>query len=165
MSYLIKKDQLVFRQANELQTLAREVYNRIPPAPSKEGPAALPINTGWSIQLAEALPRKIAFETKADTPFNVMYDNSQLHVAYSISQSGHWVSAAFTDNSGKYQCNASYFMPGTGTFDKVAEEIWSTCIDIMKPRKVNWRLCIAKVGQMMVDELNGTFFSSSLLIY
>jgi mediator of RNA polymerase II transcription subunit 13 len=155
MSFFISKDQLVFKQATDLQILAREVYNRCPPSSLKSGAAALPIDTGWSIQLSEALPRKIAFELKPETPFNVLYDNSQLHVAYSVSLSGNWVSAAFTDNSGKYQCTASYFRSGTAGFEKIAEEIWATCIEIMKPRKVNWRLCIAKVGRMVTEDLEG----------
>jgi len=39
------------------------------------------------------------------------------------------------------------------TFVEVAQEIWQTCMEIMQVRRVNWRLCIAKVGPMEMIEL------------
>lgn len=153
ISFLAKIGQLVLKQPSELQSFAREVYNRCPPTSLSEDVAALPINTGWAIQLAEALPRKISFELKADLPSNIMYENSQLHVGYARSSSGNWITAAFTDNSGRYQCHASYYMSVRRKFVDVAKEIWQTCLEIMQVRGVNWRLCIAKVGSMEMEEL------------
>lgn len=154
ISAIIRSGQLVLGQSTEIQSLAKEVYNRFPPV-SIDDTAALPIATGWSVQLAEALPRKINFELKSQAPSNIMFENSQLHVGYAISSSGNWISAAFTDNSGKYQCHTSYCMAGGRNFSEAATEIWQTCVDIMKVRNVNWRLCIAKVGEMDMNELEG----------
>jgi mediator of RNA polymerase II transcription subunit 13, fungi type len=153
ISFLAKTGRLVLKKPSELQAFAREVYNRCPPTSLSEDLAALPINTGWAIQLAEALPRKISFELKADPPSTIMYENSQLHVAYAQSASKNWISAAFTDNSGRYQCHASYCMAGKRSFTEVAREIWQTCLEIMQIRGVNWRLCIAKSGSMDMEEL------------
>jgi mediator of RNA polymerase II transcription subunit 13 len=152
---------MVIKQPAELQILSREVYNRCPPA-SVEGTAALPINTGWSCQLAEALPRKISFELKSQPPSNIMYENSQLHVGYAISSSRNWISAAYTDNAGRYQCHASYCMAGGRSFTDAANEIWQTCLEIMQVRGVNWRLCIAKAGEMDMHELEGMFETLSV---
>jgi hypothetical protein len=157
VSYLVKNGQLVVRQPTELQAFAREVYNRCPPTSLTEDTAALPIPTGWSVHLSEALPRKISFELKPEVPQNIMYDNSHLHVGYAQSASGNWTTAAYTDNAGRYQYNASYCMAGGRSFVEVAKEIWQTCIEIMQVRGVNWRLCISKVGPMDTMELEGMY--------
>jgi mediator of RNA polymerase II transcription subunit 13, fungi type len=155
ISFLARRDSLVVRQAGELQSFVRELYNRCPPTSLTGDPAALPIDTGWSIQLSEALPRKISFELKSEPPANIMFENSQLHVGYARSASGNWITAAYSDNSGRYQCNASYCMSGERSFLDIAKEIWDTCLEIMKARGVNWRVCIAKVGDMDMTELEG----------
>jgi mediator of RNA polymerase II transcription subunit 13, fungi type len=160
ISYLVRNGQLVVRQPIELQALAREVYNRCPPTSLLEDSASLPIPTGWSVHLSEALPRKISFELKSEAPQNIMHDNSHLHVGYAQSASGNWITAAYTDNSGRYQYNASYCMAGGRGFVEVAKEIWQTCIEIMQVRGVNWRLCISKVGPMDALELGGVYQAS-----
>jgi len=145
--------EVVLLDSATAHMLAREVYNRCPPVSPNEDAGALAISSGSSIQLMETIPRKIAFELSADPPSNIMQDPSHLHLGYAISQSGNWVTAAYSDNSGKYQAVVSYCLTGSRTFSDIAKEIWQTSIDIMKPRRVNWRLYILKVGIMTTDEM------------
>jgi mediator of RNA polymerase II transcription subunit 13 len=160
ISFVADPDQIVVSQSPSIHNLAREVYNRCPPASQNPDPAGLSIYPATSIQLSEALPRKISFELTADPPSNIMHENSQLHVGYARSKSGNWVTAAYTDNTGRYQAVVSYCLSGSRTFSEVAEEIWQTSLDIMQARRVNWRLCISKAGLMENEELTGKDFDS-----
>jgi mediator of RNA polymerase II transcription subunit 13, fungi type len=167
ISFVADPDRIVMSQSPSFHNLAREVYNRCPPASQNSDPAGLSIYPATSIQLSEALPRKISFELTADPPSNIMHENSQLHVGYAKSKSGNWVTAAYSDNTGRYQAVVSYCLCGSQTFSEVAEEIWQTSLDIMQARRVNWRLCISKAGLMENEELNGKgtdFFNLALLL-
>jgi mediator of RNA polymerase II transcription subunit 13 len=159
ISYITKPGGFVTLQNHELHNLAREVYNRCPPSEGADDPTSLSIYSGTSIQLTEMLPKRIPFELTAEPPSNILHDSSQLHVGYAISESGNWITAAYTDNSGKYQAVVSYCLSGPRTFSEVAAEIWQTCIQIMISRKINWRLCVCKAGLMKGEEINGMFFS------
>jgi mediator of RNA polymerase II transcription subunit 13 len=148
-----KVGEVVLLDNPSVHMLAREVYNRCPPIAPSEDAGALSILSGSSIQLAETLPRKIAFELSADPPSSIMQDPSHLHLGYAISLSGNWITVAYSDNAGKYQAVVSYCLSGSRTFSEVAKEIWNTSMDIMKSRRVSWRLCILKIGCMTVDEV------------
>ncbi|KAF2669985.1 hypothetical protein BT63DRAFT_227266 [Microthyrium microscopicum] len=152
MSVMAKLGHYVLLDSDRLRNLAREVYDRCPVA-SSEDVGALPICSGSSIQLTESLPRKIAFELTGDPPSNIMHNPSQFYLGYARSESGNWVTAAFTDNAGRYQAVVSYCLTGSRTFLDIAKELWETCIDIMRHRKVNWRLCISRAHAMPPEEL------------
>jgi mediator of RNA polymerase II transcription subunit 13 len=155
ISYIAKPGGFVTLQTHDLQNLAREVYNRCPPPDGTDDPTSLSIYSATSIQLTEMLPKRIPFELVAEPPSNILHDSSQLHIGYAVSASGNWITAAYTDNAGKYQAVVSYCLSGSRTFGEVAKEIWQTCIQIMVSRKINWRLCVCKAGLMKAEEING----------
>jgi mediator of RNA polymerase II transcription subunit 13 len=152
-SLVLENGGVVILANDKLQTLARHVYDKCPKSKPSQDALDLTICSNASIRLADTLPRKIPFELVVEAPSNVMLDNSQLHVAYSKSASGNWITAAFTDNTGRNQTVISYCMSGNRTFREVATEIWQTAIQIMQERRVNWRLCIARAGIMGMEEL------------
>jgi mediator of RNA polymerase II transcription subunit 13 len=137
-----------------LQKLAREVYDRCPPAKAETAPSALKISSGSSIQLEQTPHKSIQFKLVADPPSDIMHENSHFHLGYAKSANGEWITAAWTDNAGRYQATVSYCTLGR-TFFEVAREIWQTSLEVMLGRRVLWRFCIAKVGTMEREELDG----------
>jgi len=150
----IASSSLVVPETSKMQRLAREVYDRCPPAISNEDKSRLKIYSGPSIQLEEPVPKVITFKTTADTPSDLLHDPSHIHVGYARSESGNWVTAAWTDSIGKYQATASYCLLGNRAFLDVAREIWQTTLEIMQARKVTWRIAIARVGVPDREELD-----------
>jgi mediator of RNA polymerase II transcription subunit 13 len=137
------------------QKLAREVYDRCPPATSDRISSRLPIESAPAVQLEQPLPRKIDFKLQADPPPDLLHEGSNLHLGYAKSSNGEWVSVAWTDGTGKYQASASYCLLGGRTFVEVARVIWQSTLEIMQARRVAWRLCIARVGALEKEELDG----------
>lgn len=135
--------------------LAREVYDRCPPSASLEVSSAPRIYAASSIQLEEPLPRFIQFKLAADPPSDLLHEFSYLHVGYARSFDGDWLTAAWTDNSGKQQATVSYCLGGGRTFAEVAREVWQTTVEIMQGRRVTWRACIASADVMDREEMEG----------
>lgn len=148
----IGSSSLVIPETRTMQKLAREVYDRCPPAVPNEDKSRLRIYSGPSLQLEEAIPKGISFKLIAEPPSDLFHEPSHIHVGYARSAS--WVTAAWTDNTGRYQATASYCLIGTRTFFEVAREIWQTTIEIMQARKVAWRISIARAGIPEREELD-----------
>ena len=154
VKYIASPGAPVVLEPSMLRNLAREVYNRCPPATPSEEPSRLRIPSAASIQLEEIPPKSIQFKLTAESPSDLLYENSHIHVGYAISPGRDWITAAWTDNAGKYQSTASYCLAsGNRTFFEVAREIWQTTIDIISVRRVQWRICIAKAGLVEREEL------------
>ena len=155
IQYLAKPQAPVVMDAPFFQKLAREVYDRCPPAIMDKVSSRLPIESGAAVQLEQPLPRKIDFKLQPEPPSDLLHEGSNLHLGYSRSKNNEWVSAAWTDTTGKYQASSNYCLVGGRSFAEVARVIWQSTIEIMQARRVAWRLCIARVGVMEKDELDG----------
>jgi mediator of RNA polymerase II transcription subunit 13 len=136
------------------QKLVREVYDRCPPAVIDRSSSRLPIESGAAVQLEQPLPRKIDFKLQAEPPSDLLHEGSNMHLAYSRSKNGEWISVAWTDTTGKYQASSNYCLVGGRSFGEVARVIWQSTIEIMQARRVAWRLCIARVGVLEREELD-----------
>lgn len=138
----------VISTPSSMMAVAREVYDRCPPSLPTDDHSALHIPSASAIQLEENLPRQIQFKLTAEPPSDLMHENSHLHLAYALSLDGMWITAAWTDNAGKYQATVPYCLRGGRNFSEIAHEIWQATLGIMQARKVTWRLCIARAGVM-----------------
>lgn len=152
MKYIASFDAPVVLDSGIYMNLAREVYDRCPPSAPSTDKTPLNIYKAPAFQLEEALPRGIPFKLVSEPPQDLLRENSYMHLAYSMSLDGTWVTAAWTDNCGKSQAVVSYHL-GARTFGEVAKEIWQTTIEILQSRRVQWRVCIAKSGIMDREEL------------
>ncbi|KAF1808425.1 hypothetical protein P152DRAFT_517562 [Eremomyces bilateralis CBS 781.70] len=132
--------------------LAREVYDRCPPRKDGKQKLDLPIYSAPSIHFEERLAKQIPFKVDKEPPTDLLHDNMHLHVGYSKSQDGNWVTAVWTDNTGKYHTTASYCLYKYRPIVEVIREIWETTLDFLPARRSNWRLCIARSGVMEQDE-------------
>jgi mediator of RNA polymerase II transcription subunit 13 len=146
------------------QKLAREVYDRSPPANPDASPSRLKVFSAACIQLEQPPPKSIQFKINTDPSPDMMHENSHFHLSYARSKGGDWITAAWTDNTGRYQATISYCTIGRGFFE-VAKEMWNTSIDIMLGRRVVWRFCVAKVGGGMErEEIDGLSLFLYLLV-
>lgn len=162
MKYIASFDRPVVMNPLVTVQLAREIYDRCPPSKPSDDLTPLSIYRAPSIQLEETLPRNIQFKLVPEPPSDLMRESSYMHVGYAMSLDSSWLTAAWTDNFGKYQSSVSYRLTGRN-FYEVSREIWQTTIEIIQARKVSWRLCIAKAGIMEKDEIEG--MSARLLSY
>lgn len=150
-------DHPVILSSSTCVHLAREVYNRSPPSNKPEDKTPLPIASAPAFQLEEPIPRNVPFKLQSEPPQDLLRENSYMHLAYAISFDGTWLTAAWTDSSGKSQATSTYHL-GTRPFSEIAKEIWATTISILQARKVHWRVCIARAGVMDRDELETWVF-------
>ncbi|KAF2641089.1 hypothetical protein P280DRAFT_425265 [Massarina eburnea CBS 473.64] len=157
IKYVASFEAPIILDASIYTSLAREVYDRCPPNAPCEDKTPLSIYTAPSFQLEEPLPRSIPFKLNAETPQDLLHENSYVHLGYAISLDGMWVTAAWTDICGKFQTVVSYNL-GTRMFGEIAKEIWQTTIEILQARRVTWRVCIAKAGVMDREEMEAWIF-------
>ncbi|TKA68221.1 hypothetical protein B0A49_09252 [Cryomyces minteri] len=138
----------VIPEPSTLAAFAREVYDRCPPsAPHESKSGALSIPAASFVELAQPLPKRIDFALIPTPPSDLMHDPSFIHLAYAVSIDDTWLTAAWISNSGKYQTTASYCLHNR-RFVEVLWEMWQTTIEIIRPRRVSWRLYVARAGIM-----------------
>ena len=94
----------------------------------------------------------------------LLKDNSSLHIAYSVSVDGRWVTAVWTDDWGHVSLKESYCLsrltPTLGvksqqlrTFESVCALIWRRTLDIAGQARINWKVIIVRVGGMSKNEI------------
>lgn len=138
-----------FMDSNTTTSLVREVYDR---CPVRSIASDLPIASHSAVLLAEDTVEDISFKLIPEPPHDLIRENSCMHVAYCRSLDDNWVTAAWTDNLGKHQHQASYYMGKGQALGNVFREIWESTLEYINPRKVHWRLFIVSAGPMSLIE-------------
>lgn len=134
---------MVVTPSSELVKLCMETYDRCTlfggnmPAPA--------------IRLEQPLPRIIDFKLSAAPSSSLIRENSCIHIAYTRSVDGRWVTAAWTDDRGNEQATAAYCLgrkgePCSRTMNEVANEIWETTVELISAWKVHYRIIMTKCG-------------------
>lgn len=150
MDFIASATSLVIPSPNVYVQLAFEVYDRC----TEFGSSTVP----RSILLEEKFPKSIDFRLSAEAPASLLRDNSCVHIAYSHSIDGRWISAAWTDTRGGEQMTASYCLgckPDklSREFSEIAHEMWETTMGMISARKINWRILISKTSVMFPFEM------------
>lgn len=154
IKYIAAKGVPVFLGQSDLCRLAREVYDRCENTQLSPDTSRLRIPSTSCVQLEEVLMRKIDFRVAIDPPQDLLRENSNIHIAYAKRRGSQWMTVAWTTNSGKYDASAAYSLAGGRTFVDIAREVWQTTLDIISVRKVQWRVCIARAGNMEREEID-----------
>ncbi|KAF2760445.1 hypothetical protein EJ05DRAFT_285010 [Pseudovirgaria hyperparasitica] len=152
IQYLAPQHAPIVLESSMMAKLAREVYDRCPPTGLSGDRSPLHIFSGPAIHLEETLPRTGIFKNTIEPHADPLRENSYMHVGYSVSMDGAWVTSAWTDNFGKYQAFASYHVGNSRSFSEISREIWQTTLDIISKRKVTWRICLVRAGVMAAEE-------------
>ncbi|KXT07422.1 hypothetical protein AC578_474 [Pseudocercospora eumusae] len=142
ISLVASYDALVVPDARQMAILTREVYDRCPPCgPSFDNTSALPILSAPSVELASAAPKRIGFQLAAEPPNDLLHEGSILHIAFSVSKDGQWMSVCWIDNTGRHQSSTAFCLRGR-SLAEVIEDVWECTRDILAARQVLWRIFI-----------------------
>ena len=152
-------------QTHHYMRLACEVYDRCRPAELIKDNRGFDIFCAPSLQLAESLPKSIPFRLSPDPPSDLLNETACMHVAYAKSMDDRWMTAAWTDNSGKRQAHVTYNLEGNQSFNDVAKEMWQTTSEIIQRRRVTWKVIIVAVTEMVREDIDGMSNASSFIMY
>lgn len=152
---IVLHNSLVIPDIARLSCLAREVYDRCPGKDIPDSTQAWRFPAAASVELATPLPRKINFALNESPPANLLQEANILHLAYAVSADNNWLTAAWTDNSGRNQYSCSYSLRGgpEAHYDMLSD-LQTKTMNLASGRDSVWRLIIARVGEMSATELN-----------
>ncbi|GAB7360498.1 hypothetical protein MBLNU230_g8449t1 [Neophaeotheca triangularis] len=134
-------ETLVVPEPKYLASIAQQVYDRCAPSIIPSHTGTLPIATAPAVELASPPPKKINFQLAVDPPQDLLHEGSVMHVAYSRSPDGLWLTVAWTDNTGRYQNLTPFCLLGTSLADTITE-VWKRTEDIISARRTSWRIFI-----------------------
>lgn len=139
-------DALALPEPAWLSSLASQVYDRIPLRESDDSKSVWVIPSAPSVQLISPLPRRINFTLHERPPKSLLEEAQILHVAYAISSDNSWLTAAWSDNTGRYQFNTSFWVRDLDGMSVLAE-VRDITLSLAKPT-TTWRIFVARVGSM-----------------
>lgn len=140
--------------------VAFEVYDRCGPTSRMKKSGNSQFLCTPSICLARDLPRSINFKLAPEPFTQPLQSDGCFHLSYSWNVGQSWLAAAWTDNQGLLQWNASFCLGKTQlepweAFLDIANEIWETTLEMLQERKISWRIFITKDSRMHKKELDG----------
>ncbi|KAL2366626.1 hypothetical protein RJZ56_000459 [Blastomyces dermatitidis] len=154
LEFIASPDSLVVPTQTDYLRLALEVYSRCPPKDrSSDWLGCAP-----PLVLAEPVPKVVPFRLAPES-ITPVEEAKCLHVAYSQSVDQRWVTAAWTDNSGRHQTALSYCLrernsPVSRPISEIRTQIWETTKDIMDMSSSHWRLIIVKDEPVDSEEID-----------
>ncbi|KAK5056851.1 hypothetical protein LTR84_012383 [Exophiala bonariae] len=156
MSFVADSETLVIPAQGAYLKLALEVYNRVPPPQSEAAPPPGICASAASIAMTEA---SVHFRLTTEVSSPLFQHGSCLHVAYSTSDDGRWITAAWTDACGKLGLTMSYCTQIWSSSPKrqrqdIFKEIWEISHDLIGKAQSTWRLCVAKTDVFDSEELD-----------
>lgn len=160
VSFVASKTSIIVPTQADYRGLALEVYERCGLGLGQSVDGAVAPGNAAPILLSHKIPASIDFKLTAEPPLSVRHESTDLHIAYSQSGNGRWISASWTDAEGNRQMSMSYCLGMKGAasrraFGEIAREIWKTSIEMVQVKKMRWRFVIAKVGVMEPEEHDG----------
>ncbi|EXJ93018.1 hypothetical protein A1O3_01574 [Capronia epimyces CBS 606.96] len=144
--FIASPETLVIHPQSTYIKLAIEVYNRLPPSDLSGPPAA----AGSAIVLAKA-DSSVHFRLSPTFTSPLFKNGPCLHLAYSISVNGRWITAAWTDELGRVALIMSYcirlYDPARQRpRQEIFQEMWEVSHDIMGRVHSSWHLAVVKQG-------------------
>ena len=144
-------------ELEELETMIWIIYDRIrrPATRFTSLTQSLPENNlrRWFKAPAFTLPRAsissgpFVFE-HISTELDLVDRHTFLHVGYKISQCGKWAFVASIDQHGETHDFDEWMLPEEQDDEALAAHIWKCALDIATQANVEWRITIAKLGQL-----------------
>ena len=147
---------LVVPTLDVYKSLAFELYNKCGPIDRES--RSPPYTCAPAVSLSRLLPDKIDFKLDTNPAAATLYDDNRIHVAYCFDPQNEWITTSWTDNLGTLQWNAAYCNGMNSDdpwepFKRLAREIVETTLEMLQPQSRTWRVFIAKVGQLLKQEL------------
>ncbi|KAI9730112.1 MAG: mediator of RNA polymerase II transcription subunit 13 [Cirrosporium novae-zelandiae] len=157
LDMIAARNSLVVSTQAEYRSMALEVYERCQSADPEIPENLHPIFYQPAFLLKKPPPSEIKFELKTESPFSLLEENSCFHVAYSQSPDERWITACWTDNYGANQMTMAYCLQSRGSrarrpISDILKEIWELTLQILKLKRISWRLFIVKDSPMEQEE-------------
>lgn len=154
--FVASSEMLVMPAQSAYLKLAREVYNRLPPL--KTATTTTPPGSCSSAVTMVKMDTSVHFHLSASYSSPFSKGGPCLHLAYSASHDGRWITAAWTDETGGIALSMSYcsqlWSSGpTRPRQDIFREMWGTSQDIMAKVPGTWRLNVVKNGHFDSTEL------------
>ncbi|OJD19545.1 hypothetical protein AJ78_00517 [Emergomyces pasteurianus Ep9510] len=164
LAFIASPDSIVVPTQMDYLRLALEVYSRCPPKDrSSDWLGCAP-----PLVLADPVPRVVPFRLSPES-VAPLEEAKCLHVAYSQSVDQRWVTAAWTDNSGRHQTALSYCLrerdsPVSRSISEIRTQIWETSKEIMDMSSSHWRFMVVKdepIGSEEIESKDTTLSAPS----
>ncbi len=152
-SFIASPESLIVPPQAAYLKLAIEVYNRLPPA--DPGGSAAACDTAVVLSKAEN-PVHLQLASIYASPLS--RNGECLHLAYSASVDGRWITAAWTDDLGHLSLAMSYCARRRDSTrirprQEILKEMWQVSHDLMSKTQGLWRLGVIKQGYYTLKEL------------
>ncbi|KIW29601.1 uncharacterized protein PV07_05407 [Cladophialophora immunda] len=143
-NFVANAETLVIPPQTAYIRLAIEVYNRLPPSESPAPPAAC----SSAVVLSKA-ENSVHLQLTPTYSSPLEKNGPCLHLAYSISQDRRWLTAAWTDESGRVALSMSYCLRLRPTgkirpLHDIFQEMWDVSQDLMNKVRGPWRLAVVR---------------------
>lgn len=151
--FVASPESLVVPSQSAYLKLALEVYNRLPPTEDTRSPAAC--DTAITLAKAEN-PVHLQLASTFASPLS--NNGDYLHLAYSTTADGRWITAAWTDDLGSISLSMAYCTRKKDSTQsrprqEIFKEMWLVSQDLMSKNKGIWRLGVIKHGFYVPLEL------------
>jgi hypothetical protein len=147
--------QLTIPSPQQCTRLANVIYNRCPLVEGTSSAYA----SGSLLQLTDRLPTSVEFRPSPSNNTHPLKHDEGIHLAYHWSEEAHWLSAAFIDNIGSKQWNASYYLGESLNpwpyFAAIAREIWEVVKEATNAPQRDCKIFIAKTHPFNPMEIEG----------
>ena len=150
--YLPLKEEFTHSVYNRIyRPIHKPVSNHLIPAGEKisrcfEAPAYV---------LASTAPHKVHFSLHSSIDLSVVDRHTFLHIGYQISGQKKWIIAACIDEKGHTHDVGTWLTPDEFSYEHVVLQVWSFALNFSRKANAEWRVAIAKLGAMHVQELAG----------
>ena len=158
VDFIASRETLIIPKPAANKRLAFEVYDRC--APQFDETRASPFSCACALQLAKTIPRNIPLKLISKANDGSPLADRCIHVGYCYPLHSQWLTAAWTDNYGCLQWNASYHLATQDseewpTFAEVAKDILGTTMDIARLHSNPYRCLLVREGNLPKEELDG----------
>ncbi|OQN98443.1 hypothetical protein B0A48_15713 [Cryoendolithus antarcticus] len=146
MELIYKPHELVIPTSEHMASLAREVYDRLPPAASQKAAstdAVSLVTTAPCVHLAPTVPKRVNFQLLADPPHDLLHEGSVLHLAYSFTADKYWLVVHWTDAAGMFADSVVLSMRGRSVTE-IFEQVWGRTLSALDRKQIPWKVCITR---------------------
>jgi mediator of RNA polymerase II transcription subunit 13 len=108
--------------------------------------------------LARPLQTSVSFlRQTSPQSLDVVDRHTLLHVGYEITPCKKWILACCVDQRGEAHQIGVWLYGENENYNDAVRKIWEFTVEFARRANVEWRIVIAKLGAMSVDELDGMF--------
>ncbi|OLL25185.1 Mediator of RNA polymerase II transcription subunit 13, partial [Neolecta irregularis DAH-3] len=164
IDFMVDSAGVPFRAHWDLKKLAFEIYDKADSI-NKESDAE-PILThsnsrinSPAFTLKKPVPKTIPFKLSSHGPSSLLQESSTIHIGYATSADRRWMCVTWCDAYGEFAYRRAFCLARQSTrpreFGDICREVWECTVEILRTKKIKWKVVLSKVGVMGTTELPG----------